>query len=444
MEHVEKSIDIDKKYLLPEKLSYKQIDGKHLIISTNTANWILLHNNGQMQLFNMLKNKTLGEVFDSLISNQLEEADLIYVLTELEAKDFENRAGSPQKQVGMCIYLTNECNLRCKHCYMYAGDKLQDELDTWEITKLLSDFKNFGGNHITFTGGEIALRKDLHEILKHSKDIGLTNTLLTNGILWDNDSIENNYSYIDEIQVSVDGYDENSNCKIRGKGYWHKALETVDRFCKRNTRVSVVVTPLFENIKLDKDKYIGFAQSLVKRYNTPNFNVRFSYELLEGRDVKLTELDNEEYSKHIGDIEYQCNPDHKSQKFVLNHENNVILNNCGYGEITVAADGSIFFCNRIPEIQSYGNVRNLSFDKILELSNIVKTMSNVSNLQPCSNCDIKYICGGGCRIAYFPELVKEKKLCGVHYFRPRECSPENRESFYRLMIETNELFYRLP
>lgn len=439
---MEKNVEPDKKYILPTNLSYIEIDDSYLIISVDTANWLLLTNEKQLLILEMIKNHSVGEVFELLEINQLEEGDFIYVLTEIEAKDFENTTGSPPKSKGMCIYLTNKCNLRCKHCYMYAGEKLENELETIELINLLSEFKHFGGKEITFTGGEVALRKDLLEILKHSKDIGLSNTILTNGILWDNDLIENSFKYIDEIQISIDGYDEKSNSEIRGVGHWSKALEAVELFCEKGVRVSVVITPLYENISNEKDKYIKFVKNLNAKYIDFDFNIRFSYELLMGREIKPSDQANKEYTKIMKLIEAQCYPGNRVNKFALNHENNIIIDNCGYGEITVTADGSLYFCNRVPELHCYGNIRNISFEKVWELSTMATKMSNVNNLKPCKDCEIKYICGGGCRIAYFPDLIKEEELYGVHSFGPRECNTEYKNSFYRLMIEANELFYR--
>ncbi len=58
------------------------------------------------------------------------------------------------------LYLTNSCNLRCPHCYMFSGSANFNELTTIEILKLLSDFKEVGGRNVSFSGGEPTMRSD--------------------------------------------------------------------------------------------------------------------------------------------------------------------------------------------------------------------------------------------------------------------------------------------
>lgn len=65
------------------------------------------------------------------------------------------------------------------------------------------------------------------------------------------------------------------------------------------------------------------------------------------------------------------------------------------------------------------------------------------NLKPCNSCELMYICGGGCRIKYFPDLlqkdVKELKECGV---TPRKCTKEYKEQMYDIMIRTNHRIFQ--
>lgn len=349
-----------------------------------------------------------------------------------------------QKQ-GMCIYLTNECNLRCKHCYMFAGVKNEDELTTNEIYKLLGDFSNSGGKVVTFTGGEVTQRNDLYKILEFSKAKGLLNTVLTNGVKWSKDLIELSYKFIDEIQISIDGYDEKSNSNIRGRGNFEKSLNTAEEFFNKGVRVSIAVTPLYEGLNQNKDKYIQFGKHLIKKYSDGQFHLKFNYKLLRGREVDLNKEENDEYFKIMHEIVNKCYINSEKKDFVINHRDNTILNNCGYGEITVAANGDIYFCNRIYELKSYGNIRNLDFDKVMELSKKAQLLSNINNFKPCCDCELKYICGGGCRISNFPELIQINNFkCNIDpkSFKPRKCDQELKQKYYNLMIDTNEQFFK--
>ena len=56
--------------------------------------------------------------------------------------------------------VTNLCNLRCVHCNMDSGDKLNDELSLEEAYKLLDELSKNKVQKITFFGGEPFIRKD--------------------------------------------------------------------------------------------------------------------------------------------------------------------------------------------------------------------------------------------------------------------------------------------
>jgi radical SAM protein with 4Fe4S-binding SPASM domain len=79
------------------------------------------------------------------------------------------------------IDLTYRCNERCVHCYLDHQD--YGEMTTREVKGVLDQLAEAGALFLTFSGGEIFLRKDLFELIAHGRalhfDIGLkTNALL--------------------------------------------------------------------------------------------------------------------------------------------------------------------------------------------------------------------------------------------------------------------------
>lgn len=437
MNEHEVQIDVKKKYNIPNNLSRKYFAEGILIISVDTANWILLHNVEEEKIFNLLIDFSIEDVLNKIGDSEQDMNNLVYVLTELEAKQFEFRK---QKQSGLeslNLYLTNKCNLRCRHCYMFAGEPLEDELSSDEIFDLLKVFRCFGGCNLTLSGGEITERKDLKKIVSLSYELGLITTLLTNGTGWTDDLIEYVYDKIDEVQISIDGYDEKSNARIRGKGQFERTLNTVKKFYDKNTRVTVAITPIFP---IDKDKYINFGKYLMNLFCNDNFNLNFSYELIPGREQSITDVDNEAYRSSIEEIVEAVYPNNKLEKFVLNHKSRILFSNCGYGGLSISADGGVYFCNRITELECYGNIRNKSFEEIYMLSQKISKMADVDNLSPCRACDLRYICGGGCRIAYVPSIIHSDENSQKIFIR-ESCSDEYKNDFYKKMIEANELFY---
>ena len=443
----EKEIDVDfeKRYKYPTNIVEKRFNDKILIISVETANWIVLENEKQRKIFYELKERSIQEVVNDIREIDFDMMDLIYVLTQLEAKQFENTNIKGISNNGLCIYLTNKCNLRCKHCYMYAGTKNNDELTTEEVISILTEFKMKGGEVVTFTGGEVTERGDIDLILKHSHNTGLINTVLTNGVAWNDELIERCNEYINEVQISIDGYDEISNSKVRGTGNFNLALNNVDKFIKKGVRVSVAVTPLFNDLKNDKEKYIIFAKKLINKYRNKDFHIKFNFELLDGRELKANTQENKEYSKIMDEIVEACYTGYKEKEFIINHKENQIMDNCGYGGITISSTGDIYCCNRIHELKSYANIRNNNFSEIMEMSNRVVNLSNINNLEPCNKCELKYICGGGCRIVNFNELISIKKkdiINEKHKFIRKAFSEDIKKKYYNLMISTNERLFK--
>ena len=79
------------------------------------------------------------------------------------------------------IDLTYRCNERCVHCYLDHKD--YGEMTTHEVKGVLDQLAEAGALFLTFSGGEIFLRKDLFELIAYGRalhfDIGLkTNALL--------------------------------------------------------------------------------------------------------------------------------------------------------------------------------------------------------------------------------------------------------------------------
>ncbi|MDD4754409.1 MAG: radical SAM protein [Desulfitobacteriaceae bacterium] len=437
MNEREIQLDITKKYNMPRNISREYLPNGILIIAVDSANWILLHNHEQEKIFDLLMVFSIEDVLTQLEDSDQSLDDLLYVLTELEAKQFESPKYKDQGLKSLYLYLTNRCNLCCKHCYMFAGTPLENELKLNEVLALLRAFRQYGGCNLTLSGGEITERGDLREIVSTANDLHLTTTLLTNGIEWPDDLVEYISNKVAEVQVSIDGYDEVSNSKVRGNGQFQRALDTVTRFYDKGVRVTIAVTPIYP---IDKVKYISFGKSLMDKFYGENFNLKFSYELLEGRDYSVTHIDNETYRKTIEDIVGSIYPGNKLENFSLNHKNKLLFSNCGYGALTVAADGGIFFCNRVSNVKCYGNIRDMTFEEIAQLADKICLLSDVDNLWPCKDCNLKYICGGGCRIAYVPSILQTDPDLGLVFQRER-CYEADRVKLYEKMIAANHYFY---
>lgn len=435
-------IDLIHEFIFPGELTVVDRNHKFLIICGDSGRWIVLDNREQVEFLGLLKERTLGEAL-AIFKGDINNAR--YVVTQIIARNLEAMPGKRASVDGnpvMHLYLTNGCNMRCPHCYMVAGDEYENELTTEEIKEIIRQFKKSGDGLITLSGGEVALRRDLEEICLYAKFINQPIEILTNGIAWPIERIKTIAETLYRVQISIDGYDEETNSFIRGKGAFVKALETVDAFVNEGVKTEVAITPVY-SLDLDevtKFKYIDFAKRLESKYSGKKFKVQFNGELQDGREIRLTDEERSNYSKFIKELltEYS-GIDSTDSAFVGNMRSGIIKDNCSYGNLTIAANGDVYFCAFIPTLKSIGNIRNLSHESLYELSRVAKSRSNVDNLVPCNTCEIKYVCGGDCRIHHFPDIhdntIDMKVQCA------RKCTIENKEMFYDLMIKNNEMLF---
>lgn len=436
------NIDDSKVYSFPKKLSIVNHQDKILVIADEVANWIVLDNKKQLEIFNLLN--TSNSIETILKINRYSLTDIQNVLIQVEAKHFENTTIIKQTSSRVQIYLTNGCNLRCPHCYMYAGVKEEDELTLDELFVFLNTAKRFGVTDVTFTGGEISLRKDLYDIVKYAYDIGLKIQLLSNGTLWTQDLISKISPMISFLQISIDGYDEDSNSKVRGKGTFAKSLDTLDRFIHAGVTTEVAITPFYdENLKEDYIRYANFGLLLQKKYQNYNFKVHFTGEMLDGRDVHLSPQEHEEYTMIMNKIYSVCFDSNTSDYvFIRSRMNKEVIDNCAFGNISLSSTGNVYFCARIPSLNFFGNIREDSLEHIFRSSRIAKDLSNVKNIYPCCQCDLMYICGGDCRIKFFKEFTSGKLWDQNKVHPRRKCDYKTKSFYYDMLIRTNEMLYQ--
>lgn len=121
----------------------------------------------------------------------------------------------------ICWNITTRCNATCPFCHrMNHIRELPIELNQIILGKLL----NAGVRKITWTGGEALLYKDLKPLLSISKENGVHNHLITNGIALNSTKIDSLNKLIDSVTLSLDSCDSETNEQM-GRGF--KQYDTV-------------------------------------------------------------------------------------------------------------------------------------------------------------------------------------------------------------------------
>lgn len=168
----------------------------------------------------------------------------------------------------LMLYVTDNCNLRCKHCFYWKEvDNPRNAHSIEEIEKLTKSLKE-RLDLLTLTGGEPFIRKDLVDIVRLFVQNNKVKRIhiATNGLLPDltvrktNEMLALLGSHTRlTMQFSIDGF-EDAHDKVRGmKGAFQKTCETVKKLMEiHDKRLAVSVATVvhrdnFHEMKNFKD-----------------------------------------------------------------------------------------------------------------------------------------------------------------------------------------------
>lgn len=432
-------IDIEKRYDFPVNIEIIYYRGIYLAIAVDTACWIVLENEYQLEFLNALREKSIKSALDGF-SGDIKDAQ--WVLVQIEARQFCSKECVPFKEQVCMIYLTNKCNLRCPHCFLSAGIAKQSELTTSEIMELISNLVETGINDITFSGGEIATHPGLIKIVESAFNLGVSVRLLTNGVLWTEEMVNELAGKIASVQISIDGFSEEENSRIRGVGNFEKALNAVDLFMKAGVKTQIAITPYPDEALADKvSDFANFAKNVKANYHNSNhLKIVFTSGFMDGRDITLSKQQRDAYRDIMNNVikEY-LEEDAKDYPFILDHQQRKVMTNCSYGCLNISSDGDVYICSR-SGLNPVANVRTNSIKEIMEISHQAAALSEINNLEPCRTCHLKYICGGGCRIDEFPSMKSGPYI--LDEVPSRKCDDSVKNEFYELMIRTNESIFQ--
>ena len=97
------------------------------------------------------------------------------------------KAEQQRVPLNMHFELTYRCNEQCVHCYCVVehgkeAEARKRELTYDEVVRVLDELAEMGTLYVTFTGGEVLVRRDFFDIAEHARRKGFAFRIYTNGI----------------------------------------------------------------------------------------------------------------------------------------------------------------------------------------------------------------------------------------------------------------------
>ena len=173
------------------------------------------------------------------------------------------------------FYLTEECNLRCRHCWIspkYQGGGNNFYLDLDLFRAIIEQAKPLGLSGVKLTGGEPLLHPQIRKILDLLQTEGLDLNMETNGVLCTPALARDLVACKNPlIAVSLDGSDARTHEWIRGvEGCFEAALSGVRNLVKAGHKPQVIMTIMRRN-KDQMETVVRLAEDLGA--GTVKFNI---------------------------------------------------------------------------------------------------------------------------------------------------------------------------
>jgi MoaA/NifB/PqqE/SkfB family radical SAM enzyme len=182
---------------------------------------------------------------------------------------FKARFFGMKKPLQTVLFISDKCNLACKHCTIYqlknphvkTYEKIKEELEySYRLGSRFVDFE--GGEPVLWHDGD----KDLNSLIRLSKAIGFFSATLTT-----NAQLPFAGSEADSIWVSLDGIGDFHD-EIRGKGAFNRLVKNIAGANHPQLSVNMVInsrnyTSVEETIEFAQNN--PHIQSISLNFHTP-------------------------------------------------------------------------------------------------------------------------------------------------------------------------------
>lgn len=215
--------------------------------------------------------------------------------------------------------------------------------------------------------------------------------MLTNGTMVTPEKLGELAGVVDTVSVSFDGASSRDIAYIRGAQLYDQLVNAVQLIKSKGIRAHILPTLHALNYR-DAPRYAELAQDL---------GATVSFSLLSGSAERLGKLKpSDECLSCLACVMAgvaSANADGIGEEALSGSLQAHVSCNAGKTSVSVAADGTVFPCHMLHfEDLSLGSAFTDSAESIREALAGFR-LPSVDEVDGCKTCDVRYLCGGGCR-----------------------------------------------
>lgn len=319
------------------------------------------------------------------------------------------------------LHVTHHCNLNCVGCYSAVDARnTREDLSLEALRGVIDALAEAGCQHVVISGGEPFLREDLADIVAYVREVGIGSVdVLTNGTAVTPEKLEAIAPYVGRVSVSFDGPNAEAAPVIRREPLFDRLVAAVEMI--REAGIHPHIIPTAHGGNLDAlDDYVALADSLGATMNFSLLSAPVDSDELAAvlpDDAALVRLARATLAMGRNGVPVLADTPVSTS----------LTTTCGCGAgcamVSVSADGEVFPCHMMHH-------ETFCLGSLVEDPDCLAARRppapRVSELTACADCEIRYLCGGGCRArAYFAtgDVEARDPYCALM------------KEFYRLLFE---------
>jgi AdoMet-dependent heme synthase len=334
------------------------------------------------------------------------------LIAEMGQKAFD--LGVP---ISVHMDVTYRCNERCVHCYLDHDD--HGEMTTAEIKSVLDQLAEAGVFFLTFSGGEVFMRRDFFELLEHARRLLFNVKIKTNAVMIHEQEAQRIRALgVDSIQISV--YSHRAEVHDAITKLPHSFERTMKAICflrDQGLRVTIANVLMTANLS-DHYQLQKLAAEMGVRYTldptiTPMMDGDTSVLSLRIPGEELPEVFRN--PALVTNMEEFCAPPKvPTEKDLESHSCSA-----GHSFCYISPYGDVFPCVQFP--LPTGNIRKQKFLDIWNFSPQLKEVRSIraKDLTVCSSCAHVSSCSRCPGLAYMEGSMRGPSTadCEKSYYR---------------------------